>query len=76
MGWLKAFIRGLKYAEFQGDVNQQGASIIVGPGASQFLIVSSVCKILTNYDTRCQEDVYTCVQCSLKETPKSVSLKF
>ena len=32
MGWLKAFLRGLKYAEFQGDVNQQGASIVVGPG--------------------------------------------
>lgn len=32
MGWVKAFLRGLKYAEFQGDVNQQGASVIVGPG--------------------------------------------
>ena len=32
MGWFKAFLRGLKYAEFQGDVNQQGASLIVGPG--------------------------------------------
>lgn len=32
IGWLKAFMRGLKYAEFQGDVMQQGASLIVGPG--------------------------------------------
>ncbi len=31
-GWFKAFMRGLKFAEFQGDINQQGGSFIIGPG--------------------------------------------
>ena len=32
MGILKSTWRGMQYREMQGDMNQQGAAMIVGPG--------------------------------------------
>jgi len=32
-GVLQSTLRGMKYREMQGDLNQQGGAFILGPGA-------------------------------------------
>ena len=32
LGILKSTWRGMEYREMQGDINQQGGSLVMGPG--------------------------------------------
>ena len=41
-GVLQSTVRGLRYCEMQGDINQQGGAFILGPGWCNGRIILSL----------------------------------